>query len=92
MDIVVGDKVKISQWYLANYPEMEKRTEQLAEVVEICPQRSVNIDSLDARDGTRAMYLSKYGKLSVFPIYSFFIRYEGDTSLFLVSPFGYDKA
>ena len=87
-NVVVGDKVKVNEFYLANYCGMDCRVDIPATVIRI-DTRKVKIDEIEKAD--RAMYVSMYGKKSSYDMVSYMIMYPNNTKVYMVSPFGYDK-
>ena len=87
-NVVVGDKVKVNAFYLANYCGMDHRIDKPAEVVRI-ETRTVKLEEIEK--GDRAMYVSMYGKKRTYDLVSYWIQYPDDTKTYMVSPFGYDK-
>lgn len=86
--ILVGDKVKITPFYLTNYCGMGPYTNQEAEVVKI-ESRQVSINTIEK--GDRAMYQAVYGDQNRYNIICLWIRYPNDNAQYMVSPFGYEK-
>ena len=84
----IGDQVTLSNWYLTNYCNVSTWQNKPAEVVKIT-KHSVRIESISKED--RPMYAQKYGPKQEYEIIGLYIRFPGNASLYLVSPFGVNK-
>lgn len=84
----VGDKVKLSAFYLTNYGGVAHLQDKAGTVRQIT-KRTVNADALEKTD--KAMYAAKYGVLPVYEVLGLFVEYEEHQGLMMGSPFGFDK-
>jgi hypothetical protein len=90
VDFAVGDKVKITPYYLDNYLDMAKYKDKEAEVVWV-KSKTVRHADLSVLGGDRARFVEKYGKMDVYPLIELRVKYPDENIVYIVSPFGYDK-
>jgi hypothetical protein len=81
----VGDKVKITQHYEANYPDWNVKGQE-ATIVQVKKFKVLDI-SLKNKD--KPMYHAKYGIQKEYEVYGLQIELNGHR--YIVSQFGFDK-
>lgn len=87
-DLKVGDKVKMSPFYLTNYCGVAHLEGVEGEIVKLT-KRLISAEFMVKED--KAMYAAKYGTLPVYNITGVFVRYSGSSDVFMGSPFGFIK-
>lgn len=88
MEISVGDKVVITEHYLANYPDWGPIVKDKEAIVKAVKEKVIKLkDMLDKDD--RALFRSVYGQQDQYTLIEMMI--EIDKSLYMVSQFGFKK-
>lgn len=87
----VGDKVKLNGFYLSFYCGVQALIGVEAEVIKIV-SRPISASKLAEDKSDYQRFVSKYGKKETYEVVGLHVRYPNDARVYLVSPFGYDKA
>lgn len=87
----VGDKVKFSEYYIANYVNGNAWKDRIGKVVKIV-SRTISKKELyeGGKDAVR-LFLEKYGMREKYDVVGLYVKYEDDNAVYVASPFGYDK-
>jgi len=83
----LGDKVKLSDFSIANYCGIDHLKDQQAEVVNVSVRHVKHEALLDAKEGLQR-YVAKYGKKDVYEIITLRIVYANSNAQYVVSQFG----
>ena len=87
-DIYIGDTVRFSAFYIANYGKSSEFQGVEGEVMKIVT-RTVNVEGIEK--GDRPMYASRYGKLPTYEVIGLYVKFTDRAGLYLGSPFGFEK-
>lgn len=85
----LGDKVKLSDFYLSNYCGVAHLKDVPAEITGIDIRFIKHDDLVSQKDGYQR-YLAKYGKLERYEVITLRVRYPECNSVYIMSQFGVD--
>lgn len=83
----LGDKVKLSDFYLTNYCGVDKIKDKVAEIIGI-EIRYVSAQTLmESKEGYQR-YFVRYGKLDRYEVVTLNVRYPEENCVYIMSQFG----
>jgi len=85
----LSEKVKLSDFYLSNYPGVCHLKDKAGEIISIDLKYIKAEDLMESKEGyTR--FLAKYGKLEKYECFTLKVKYPDQNLVYIMSQFGVD--